>query len=114
VDDAAQHPGLPITPRSRRLPPLHRRTPATLPMKKPVSESRRRNLALTAGLAERGVTLMNTNFTVPEIVGGYRRFSSVSGWTFRQHALPGTLQTVGNQSLFQPDQDMVRQLLFGS
>jgi hypothetical protein len=77
-------------------------------------EFRSGNLSLTAALAQRGVSLMNTNFTVPEIVGGYRRFNSISGWTFRQHALPGAPENVGRQTLFRPDQEMMRQVLFGS
>lgn len=71
------------------------------------------NVVVTTALAQRALSVMESNFTVPEVVGAYAKFSAKQGWSMSMAHLPGTRQRMGSSTVFTPDPSAARRLLFG-
>jgi len=74
--------------------------------------ARSRQVAVTSKLAERAVSVMETDFTISEITEAYSRFSAIEGWQFRTLGLPGEPSRTGGKPVFAPNVDEARRLLF--
>jgi len=74
--------------------------------------ARSRQVSLTTALAEKAVSVMQTDFTISEISDSYSRFTSRQGWAFKTVGLPGNPMQIGGKSIFAPNVDEARRLLF--
>ena len=74
---------------------------------------RGKSIVVTALLADRAITTMQTNFTPAEVVNDYRRFAAREGWVFKTSVLPGSYVTTSTGTVYQPDIDGARRLLSG-
>ncbi|MBD3239328.1 MAG: hypothetical protein GF331_01990 [Chitinivibrionales bacterium] len=71
------------------------------------------SIVVTSALAQRALTVMESNFTAPEVVGAYAKFRAKQGWSMSMDHLPGARRRVGNATVFTPDPSAARRLLFG-
>jgi hypothetical protein len=70
-----------------------------------------KNIIMTSLLAEQIFTNIQTNFTTPEVMDEYNKFTAVQNWTFKQHALPVKPGVRGGRIVLDPVLEDCRKLI---
>ncbi len=71
------------------------------------------NVVVNTALTQRALSVMESNFTVSEVLGAYAKFRARHGWSMSMARLPGTRRRMGSATVFTPDPSAARRLLFG-
>jgi hypothetical protein len=70
-----------------------------------------KNILLTALLAQQIISSVQTNFTVPELMDDYNKFTTVQKWNYKQHELPVTQTVRRGRAVADVDLEKARKLL---